>query len=446
MSQKNLNVVGQSVPLREGHKHVTGQTIYYEDMSFNDMCYLKMVRSPVPHGKLNGIDFSEAEKVPGFVAALTHKDVPNNIYTILRLIGVGPDDEPVLAEDRVRWQGEAIAAVICETEEAAREAVSKVKLDIEELEAVFDPEESLKPGAPIIADTGVNYFIYENGMDHRQVRFGDVEQGFKEADFIVESCFQSRPIEHAPTETTGCIAVPEADGRYTVYTNTQAIFFSLDNTGITLDMPFENLRFVGGTVGGGFGGKVDVIVEPIATLAAIKTGRPVKFKYSREEEMAVSSPRGAWRMYYKDGVMKDGRIIARQVTTYADSGAYNRHTPYAVTKHAANAAGPYRIPNVSIDVHCCYTNKTPSSAMRGFAVTMATWAIEQQMDKIAELIGLDAWAIRFINAYKDGDIKPHRKEVEDATLIEVMQKAAEMTGVNLPDEFKQMRSMEVENG
>jgi CO/xanthine dehydrogenase Mo-binding subunit len=223
MSQQNLNVVGQSVPLRGGNKHVTGQTVYYEDMHFNDMCYLKMVRSPVPHGKLNGIDFSEAEKVPGFVMALTHKDVPNNIYTILRLIGVGPDDEPVLAVDRVRWQGEAIAAVICETEEAAREAVNKVKLDIEELEAVFDPEEALKPGAPIIADTGVNYFIYENGRDHRQVRFGDVEKGFAEADFIVESTFQSRPIEHAPTETTGCIAVPEADGRYTVYTNTQAL-------------------------------------------------------------------------------------------------------------------------------------------------------------------------------------------------------------------------------
>lgn len=446
MSEQKLNVVGQSVPLREGTKHVTGQTIYYEDMSFNDMCYLKMVRSPVPHGKLNGIDFSEAEKVPGFVAALTHKDVPNNIYTILRLIGVGPDDEPVLAADRVRWQGEAIAAIICETEEAAREAVSKVKLDIEELPAVFDPEEALKPGAPIIADTGVNYFIYENGMDHRQVRSGDVEKGFAEADFIVESTFQSRPIEHAPTETTGCIAVPEADGRYTVYTNTQAIFFSLDNTGITLDMPFEKLHFVGGTVGGGFGGKVDVIVEPIATLAAMKTGRPVKFKYSREEEMAVSSPRGAWRMVYKDGVMKDGRIIARQVTTYADSGAYNRHTPYAVTKHAANAAGPYRIPNVAIDVYCCYTNKTPSSAMRGFAVTMATWAIEQQMDKIAELVGLDPWAIRFINAYKDGDVKPHQKVVEDATLIEVMQAAAEMTGVDLAEEFKQMRSMEVQNG
>ena len=141
-------------------------------------CYLKMVRSPVAHGKLKGIDFSEAEKVRGFVTYLTHEDVPNNIYTILRLIGVGPDDEPVLAEDRVRWKGEAIAAIIAESEEAAQRAVSLVKLDIEELPPVLDVEEALKPGAPIIADTGVNYFIYENGMDHRQVRLGDVEKGF----------------------------------------------------------------------------------------------------------------------------------------------------------------------------------------------------------------------------------------------------------------------------
>ncbi len=435
-----LHVVGHSVPRRDGLGHVKGTTVYYEDRQINDLCHLKMVRSPVAHGKIRGIDFSEAEKVRGFVAYLTHEDVPNNIYTILRLIGVGPDDEPTLAEDRVRWKGEAIAAIIAETEEAAQRAVSLVKLDIEELEPVLDVEEALKPGAPIIADTGVNYFIYENEMDHRQVRLGDVEKGFAAADYIVESRFQSSPIEHAPTETTGCIVVPESDGRFTVYTNTQALFFTLDNAGITLNLPFEKMHFIGGTAGGGFGGKVDVITEPITILAAMKTGRPVKFKYSRAEEMVVSSPRGAWRLYYKDGVMKDGRIIARQVTTYADSGAYNRHTPYAVTKHAANAAGPYNIPNVAIDVYCVYTNKPPSSAMRGFAVTMASWAIEQQMDKIAETVGITPWDVRFTNAYKDGDMKPHHKIVDDATLIEVMQAAAGMGGVDLPQAYKEMSS------
>jgi CO/xanthine dehydrogenase Mo-binding subunit len=445
MTHKELNVVGKSVPRRDGLGHVTGKTVYVDDMTFPGMLHLKMVRSPVPHARIRGIDFSAAEKVPGFVRAFTYKDVPKNIYTILCLIGVGPDDEPVLAEDRVRWKGEQIAAIVAESEEVAMEAVARVKLDLEELPAVFDVEEALKPGAPILKEWGTNYFVYE-GHHCRRVRFGDVEQAFQEADFIVESKYQTSPIEHAPTETTGCIARPEPDGRVTVFTNTQALFFSLDNTALILQVPFQKLHFVGGTVGGGFGGKVDVITEPIATLAAMKTNRPVKYVYTREEEMRVSSSRAAWRMYYKDGVMKDGRIIARKVTSYHDSGAYNRHSPYAVTKHAANLAGPYRIPNVWIDAHCVYTNHTPSSAMRGFGVTPASFAIEVQMEKIAKLVGIDSWEIRFINAYRNGDMKPHQKVVEDATLIEVMQAAAKMVDHELPAEYQKMSSWEGKEG
>ena len=445
MTKEYLNVVGQSVSRRDGLGHVTGRTVYIDDMQFPRMLHLKMVRSPVPHARINGIDFSEAEKVPGFVRAFTHKDVPKNIYTILCLIGVEPDDEPVLAEDRVRYKGEQIAAIVAETEEAALEAVSKVKLDLEELPAVFDVEDALKPDAPIVTHWGKNYFIYE-GHECRRVRFGDVDQGFVAADHIVEGRYQMSPIEHAATETTGCIAKPEPDGRYTVYTNTQALYFSMDNTALILQVPFNKLHFVGGTVGGGFGGKVDVIVEPIATLAAMKTGRPVKYVFSRSEEMQSSSSRGAWRIYYKDGVTNDGRIVARKVTTYADSGAYSRHTPYAVTKHAANVGGPYAIPNVWIDVYCVYTNRQPGSAMRGFGVTPASFALEVQMDKIAETVGLDPWEIRFINAYRNGDMKPHRKVVEDATLIETMQAAAKMVGHQLPDHLLAMNSWDRNGG
>jgi CO/xanthine dehydrogenase Mo-binding subunit len=443
--EKKYNVVGHSVPRRDGMGHVTGKTIFVDDLKFPDMLHLKMVRSPIHHGLLKGIDFSEVEKVPGFVRALTYKDVPKNIYTILCLIGVGPDDEPVLAETRVRFKGEQIAAIVAETEEAAMEAVSKVKLDLEELPAVFDMEEALKPGAPIVTHWGTNYFVYE-GHHCRRVRFGDVEKGFAEADYIAEDRYTTSPIEHAPTETTACVAKPEPDGRYTVYTNTQALFFSLDNTALILEVPFNKLHFVGGTVGGGFGGKVDVITEPIATLAAMKTGRPVKYRYSRSEEMQVSSTRSAWIIDIKDGVKKDGRIVARQVTSYADAGAYNRHTPYAVTKHAANAAGPYAIPNVSIDVHCVYTNRTPTSAFRGFGVTMASFALELQMDKLAQTVGLDPWEIRLLNAYRNGDMKPHRKVAEDATLVETIQAAARLVDHELPDHLQAMNSWDRKGG
>jgi CO/xanthine dehydrogenase Mo-binding subunit len=433
-----LEVVGRSVGRSDAVGHVTGRTQFTGDRVFPGMLHLKMVRSPLHHARVKGVDLSEAERVPGFVRALTAADVPHNRYTILSLIGVEPEEEFVLAEDRVRFKGEAIVAILAETEEAAFEAVSKVRLDLDELPAVFDVEEALKPGAPIVTHWGNNTFMYE-GHPCRRVRFGDVEAAFARADHIVEGVYNSSPIEHAPLETTGCIAVPDA-GRFTVYTNTQALYFSLDNTSIILQVPGNRLHFVGGTVGGGFGGKVDVIVEPIATLAAMLTGRPVRFVYSRSEEMQVSSTRSAWRIYLKDGVTRDGHIIARKVTSYADSGAYSRQTPYALTKHAANAAGPYAIPNVSIDAYCVYTNRQPTSAMRGFGVTMASFALEVQMDKIAEVVGVDPWTIRFLNAYHDGDLKPHRKPTEDATLIETMQAAAALVGHELPPEFRSMTS------
>ncbi len=434
-----LHVVGQSVPRSDATGHVTGRTRYTTDNSFPGMLHLKVVRSPVHHARVRGVDLSEAERVPGFVRALTHADVPHNVYTILGLIGVEPEEEFVLAEDRVRYKGEPIVAIVAETEAAALEAVARVRLDLEALPAVFDVEEALRPDAPIVTHWGNNTFMYE-GHPCRRVRFGDVEAAFAAADHIVEGVYRTKPIEHAPTETTAAIAVPEANGRYTVYTNTQALYFSLDNTSIILGVPGSQLHFVGGTVGGGFGGKVDVIVEPLATLAAMKTNRPVRYAYSRAEEMQVSSTRSAWRIYVKDGVMADGRIVARRVTSYADCGAYSRQTPYALTKHAANAAGPYAIPNVSIDAYCVYTNNVPASAMRGFGITMASFAIEVQMDKIAEVTGLDPWQVRFRNAYRNGDIKPHRKPTEDATLIETMQAAAELVGHELPPELRAMTS------
>jgi CO/xanthine dehydrogenase Mo-binding subunit len=438
---KALNVVGTSVPRSDGIGHVTGRTRFTTDHAFPGMLHLKVVRSPVHHARLRGIDLSEAERTPGFVRALTAADVPHNLYTILSLIGVEPEEEFVLTPvgERVRYKGEPIAAVIAESEQAALDAVARVKLDLEELPAVFDVEEALRPDAPVVTHWGTNTFMYE-GHPCRRVRFGDVEAAFVQADHIVDSVYNTKPIEHAATETTAAIAVPDVNGRYTVHTNTQALYFSLDNTSIILQVPGNRLHFVGGTVGGGFGGKVDVIVEPLATLAAMLTNRPVRYAYSRSEEMQVSSTRSAWRIRLRDGVMADGRIIARQVTSYADCGAYSRQTPYALTKHAANAAGPYAIPNVWIDAYCVYTNRVPASAMRGFGVTMASYAIEVQMDRIAEVVGLDPWAIRFINAYHNGDVKPHRKVVEDATLIETMQAAAVLVGHELPPEFASMTS------
>jgi CO/xanthine dehydrogenase Mo-binding subunit len=435
-----LKVVGTTVERSDARGHVTGRTQFYEDVSFPGMLHLKMVRSTRHHALIRHIDARDALAVPGVVRVLTHKDVPHNWYTILRLIGVEPNDEPVLPEDRVLFLGEQICAVLAETQAAAEEGASKVVVEYEDLPAVFDVEEALKPETPAIKPHGTNYFVYE-GHHCRRIRFGDVEAAFATADHVVEHRYQSSPIEHAPTETTGCIVKPEGSGRFTVYSNTQALFFTLDNMALILGLPFGKLRLVGGTVGGGFGGKVDVIVEPIATLAAMLTGRPVKYAYSRWEEMQVSSPRAAERLYIKDGVMNDGRIVARKVTLYVDAGAYSRHSPYGTTKAAAHMPGPYSIPNVHVDAHCVYTNRTPSSAMRGFGVTIGDFALEVQMDRLARMLGIDPFEFRLINAYRDGDTKAHRKTVEGAALVEVVQEAARLAGRTLPDRFAQMTSL-----
>lgn len=250
----------------------------------------------------------------------------------------------------------------------------------------------------------------------------------------------SSPIEHAPTETTGCIVVPEPEGRFTCYTNSQAMFFTLDVVSMVLQMPGHRLHMVGGTSGGAFGGKVDVIVEPIAVLGAKLTGRPVSFIYSRAEEMQISSPRGAERIRIKDGVMRDGRIVARYVTAWLDAGAYSRHSPYGEQKAAAHFPGPYTIPNVAVDCYCIYTNRTPSSAMRGFGVTIGDFALEAQMDKLARLVGMHPLEFRCINAYRDGDMKAHRQPTDGAALIECMQEASRLADWAMADRFYAMSS------
>jgi CO/xanthine dehydrogenase Mo-binding subunit len=449
---ESLQNVGTSVPRTDAVGHVTGQTEYFEDLKLrdpSDLLHLKMHRSSRHHALIKSIDTSAAMAVPGVVRVLTHDDVPNNWYTILCLIGVQPNDEPVLAEDRVLFRGEQICAVLAETEAAAMEGASKIEVSYEDLEPVFDVEEALRPDSIKIKPHGKNYFVYDDaaqpggsgdGHHCRRVRFGDVETAFAAADHVFEHRYSAAPIEHAPTEMTGCIVVPDSDGRLTIHTDTQACFFTLDNTALITGEPFQKLRVIGGTVGGGFGGKVDVITEPIACIAARVTGRPVKYVYNRAEEMQVSSPRAAEHIVIKDGVNNDGKIVARKVTLYVDAGAYSRHSPYGTTKAAAHMPGPYNIPNVWVDAHCVYTNRTPSSAMRGFGVTIADFALESQMDRIAKELGIDPMEFRLINAYRDGDMKAHRQVVDDAALIEVIQKTAEITGHELGAQFAGMSS------
>ena len=438
----DLLEIGKPTQRQDALGHVTGRSPYYDDHLFDGLLHLRCVRSPHHHARIRGIDVSAAERMPGVRKVLLARDVPRNLNTLLSLLQFGRDDEPLLSGEKVAYVGEAVAAVVADTEAQARDAVAKVRVDWEVLPHVLDVEDALKDGAPSVnAAYPSNAFTYHDRYDHQKLRFGDVEAGFASADHVVEERYGTSPIEQAPTETCGAIAAPETNDRFVCYTSTQALFFSLGTAAKLLDISSARLHFIGGTVGGGFGGKVDSLHEPLAILGAMTTGRPVKFAWDREEEMQVGAPRGAERWYIKDGLMADGRIVARQFRGYFDAGAYTRLSSYAGHKSTGHLPGPYTIPNVKADVYCVFTNRTPSTAMRGFGITGVDFAIECQMDKLARLVGMNPIEFRMLNAYRDGDMKAHRRVAKNTALVECCQVAAEKAGWEIGARFKAMSSM-----
>jgi CO/xanthine dehydrogenase Mo-binding subunit len=439
----NLNVIGKGIQRQDMPGHVTGRSRYFDDHAFEGLLHLKVVRSPHHHARIRSIDVAAAERAPGVKRILRAADVPVNKNTLLSLINFGKDDEPTLAVDKVHYNGEPVVAIIAESEAAAMAARKLVRIDYEVLPAVFDVEEALKPGAPVVNETYAhNYFEYHEKFDHQKLRFGDTEKAFAAADFVIEERYQTSPIEHAPTETNGTIAAPEQDNRFVVHSCAQGLFFSLGTTAKILDLESNRLHFIGGTVGGGFGGKVDSLTEPLAVLGAMLTGRPVRYVLDREEEMLYGSPRGAERVYVKDGLMRDGRIIARHVRSYFDAGAYTRLSSYAAIKCTAHLPGPYWIPNVSSDIYVCYTNRCPSTAMRGFGITAADFALEVQMDKLAHAVNMDPMEFRILNAYRDGDMKAHRRVAKNTALIECVQVAAEKARWPISESARRQSSLE----
>ncbi len=422
----NLNEIGKPTQRQDMVGHVTGRSPFYDDHLFEGLLHIRCVRSSHDHARIRSIDTSQAERLPGVKRVILGRDVPRNLNTLLSLLDFGLDDEPLISGKKVAYKGEPVCAIVADTERAAREACRAVRVDYEPLPAVFDVEEAVKPGAPVVNETyPKNVFIYHDKYDHQKLRYGDVEAAFRTADKIVEGRYQMSPIEQAPIETCGAIAAPETNDRWVCYTSTQALFFSLGTAAKILNTSSARLHFIGGTVGGGFGGKVDSLHEPMAILGAMLTGRPCKYMFDREEEMQVGAPRGAERWYIKDGVMRDGRIVARKFTGYFDSGAYTRLSSYAIVKGVGHLPGPYTIPNVYADVYCVFTNRTPATAMRGFGITGVDFAIECHMDKVAHEIGMDPIELRILNAYRDGDMKAHRRLAKNTALIECCQVAAE---------------------
>jgi CO/xanthine dehydrogenase Mo-binding subunit len=432
-----MKAIGARVPRYDGVAHVTGRSVYVDDVRVPGLLWAKALRSPLHHAGIRKLDTKKAEAIPGVQAVVTHEDVPLNVYGHLSALGI-PADEPLLAEDDVRWKGQVIAVVAAEEEEAAQAAVEAIEVDFDERPALFDVRKAFDSDAPTIHQWGNWYPHFEGDLDRRQIRRGDIESAFEQADVIVQGVYRPAAIEHIPIETQTCLAVPEADGRLTIHSCTQALYFSMGVVAAHLQCPLNRLKFVGGTVGGGFGGKVDTATETICALLAQKAHRPVKWRWTREEEFLCSSTRAPWHIEVADAVTNDGWILGRKMLTLHDAGAYARFSPYGLTKHSFHHAGAYTVPNVHFDGYVVFTNRVPTTAMRGFGVTSVSFAVETHMSRIADVLGLDPFEVRLKNANRIGDTTPNGVVLTDPSTVPVVQAIAGAIGHELKPEYKAM--------
>jgi CO/xanthine dehydrogenase Mo-binding subunit len=432
-----VKAVGARLPRYDGVEHVTGRTIYVDDVRVPGTLWVKALRSPLHHASIARLDTTKAEAMRGVHSVVTWQDVPLLEYGHLSALGI-PADEPLLAKDDARYKGQPIAAVAAEDEETAQAAVEAIELDLSEQPALLDVRKAFDADAPQIHQWGNWYPHFENEMDRRQIRRGDIETAFERADTIVQGVYRPAAIEHVPLETQTCLVVPEASGRLTIYSCTQALYFSLGVVAAHLQVPLNKIKLVGGTVGGGFGGKVDTATETICSLLAMKAGKPVKWRWTREEEFLCSSTRAPWHMEIADAVTKDGWILGRKMLTLHDSGAYARFSPYGLTKHSFHHTGAYTIPNLSFDGYVVFTNRVPTTAMRGFGVTSISFAVETHMSRIADVLGLDPYELRLRNANRIGDTSPNGVVYTDPSTVATIQAIAEAMGDELSADYRTM--------
>jgi len=391
-----MDVISRSVEPQEVWEKVTGVAKYTDDYVFPNMLFARTLRSPYPHAKVLNIHTEAAKALPGVAAVLTHKDVPGE-----NLHGLVYRDWPVMAGDVARYVGDPVAIVAAETQEIADEALALIEVDYEPLPVVADPKYAHSPEAPVLHPehpTG-------NLLKHIKVRHGDIEQGFAEADIIVEREYHTPTTEHAFLEPECSIGVPEGvegHDKLTVYVGSQIPYQDREQVAKAMGIPETRVRIIGTLIGGGFGGKEDIAGQIHVAMLANATGRPVKMLYTRQESLIFHPKRHATIIRIKTGAKRDGRLVAVEAELYGDGGAYASLSDKVMTRATTHATGPYVVPNAKIDCYAMYTNNTSCGAFRGFGVTQSAFAVEQNMDLIAEALDMDPIEFRRINAQKVG--------------------------------------------
>ena len=421
-------VVGIPAPRVEGEQKVSGGAVYALDVVLPGMLWAKVLRSPLPHARIKKIDTARARDLPGVRAVLTGEDLSG------AKIGKKIVDMPLLAEDVVRFVGEKVAAIAADTEEIAAEAIELIDVEYEELPAVFDPLEAMRPGAPLIHPevacySGLVHPIERPGnvMVHLTWKKGDVAEGFKRADAVVENTFSAARVHHAYIEPHSCVVLAQ-NGGAEVWASTKSPYNLRDQLAAAFKSAPDKFVVHPCYIGGDFGGKGDHNDAALCYALSSRTGRPVKFVMDYNEEFAAGNPRHSAVVRIKTGVRRDGALVALHIEFVFDSGAYAAFRPQGFLVGAHDSAGPYRIPHVLIEENYVYTNRVPCGYMRAPGHTQGFFATESQMDLVARKLGLHPVEFRRRNLMRDGDVAPLGEPIEHIRTEETLARAIKESG------------------
>ena len=413
LSSDPLKTIGDVTIRPDAIEKADGSALFTDDLIFEGMLFARVKRSQYPHAILKSLNVEKARALNGVVSVLTAEDIPGHndhglvIYDWPVLVGIG---------DPVRYMGDALAIVAAETEVIAKEALSLIEAEFTPLEVVDNPVRAREEDAPDLHESG-------NLLKHIKVRKGDVEEGFAEADLVIEKTFFTQTTDHAFIEPECSIARPTEDGRMEIYVGSQIPYADRNQVARTLGWPEKRVRVLGQLMGGGFGGKEDIAGQIHAALLAERTGRPVKLLFDRQESLLVHPKRHATQITVKAGAKKDGRLTAVKTELYGDTGAYASLGEKVMGRATAHSSGPYEMPHMRADCYAMYTNNPPAGAFRGFGALQGQFAIENMIDYLAEALEMDPVEMRRLNALQVGSTTNTGQILrESAGLVECIEK------------------------
>ncbi|MEP0886228.1 molybdopterin-dependent oxidoreductase, partial [Trichocoleus sp. ST-U3] len=409
--------VGQSIPKQDGPALVTGKPSYTADWSPPGLLHLKVLRSPYPHARIRTINTDKAKALDGVHAVFTHEDVPRIPYTTAGHAEPVPDPlDHYLLDNKVRFVGDRVAAVVAESPDMATLACQLIEVDYEILPHVIDPVQAMQ-GNVVIHDEPESYQIPDvqhNIAGKVVLEHGDIEQGFAAADLIVENTYYLPAVQHVHLEPHASVSWMDEDGTLVIRSSTQVPFHAQRIVAQILNLPLEKVRVYKTQIGGGFGNKQEILTEDLCALATLKTGKPVQWEFTREEEFTATNSRHAMQIHLKTGVKADGTLVAQAMEAISNTGAYGNHAGTVVFLTGCFPLGLYRCPHQRFYGWGIYTNTMPAGAFRGYGATQGTFAVESQMDEIAQKLGIDPLELRLKNIIHPEDvIKLGREEAHD---------------------------------